>query len=852
MSVPLDEMKWDMNQRAATLIGRRSRREMRMIWTCFTLLAVFSAFGLAVGQGTVGDPAAAPQDEAPEATQKVEASANAKADPDPDTKPAAADENPILDAFTGGGAGGEPEAEAVVKPAAGEPIVAKLKAFASSCDLELRLGASLEKSKRLALPFADAAGGEFIEKFTAANGLVWFAKDRLLYVSEREDHRSALVPVDLEFGQPVIQRLVDQRALRDLGGGKYGIGSNQVQFMETPHAFVTGHIEFVRFIKERFGIQTGAIANTESGGLGIDLESDQSENPESGASGDAATGWDGDGAEPESGGLTLLGPDNRPTATIAEFVGEGRSFVESSSLPEARADSTITSKGAMAVRAFRFEHAWVATVTLDATGTNKIVAPGIFNLFTKLCGQVRNEPFSSTNVTTTTAESAQIGDALRQAESASIGDFDNLFDLRSKQLAAESLLGRPLIANSFTETASLDKRGAAARNLSDVADDVLFPGEGINGPPPVEKLLPAGVRPLDVRAAIPQQLGASPEENRGTSGVSYTIGQESGLLKQGVVPADLPTLHAGVVADPTTNTIIVCDEARFMESYEEIHRKLDQPQCLVEISAVIIDINVDSVLSFSTKYGGFGTKQLGSETRLSGRGRFNGGLFKSGATDTGFPGGMLGLFDPDFAVADNPLTVAAQVIGSSGQLNARFQALQSDGKAKILARPTLLTIDGAKAVFSDNDSVFVEAPGEHNADLYRVNAPLAFEVTPRTLGGSNEELKLVVKITDSAGKPQQTTENVPLVGESLIDTSAIVGQGQSLLIGGRFRTEQVEDERSIPILGRIPVLGLAFKDKGVRNARFQRLFLITPRIIDPMTLRPIPDAAANTSAQRSK
>ncbi len=492
-------------------------------------------------------------------------------------------------------------------------------------------------------------------------------------------------------------------------------------------------------------------------------------------------------------------------------------------------------------------------MTLEGQDSNKIVAPGIFNLFTKLCGRIRNENFSSTNTTTTTAESAQISNALLAAESANIGDFDNLYDLRSKRLASESLLGVSPFGGFSSESGSLQDERAAVADLRGVADNILFPGEGVNAPPPVEKVLPAGVRPIDVRAAIPQQLGASPAENRGTSGVSFSIGEESGVIERGVAPADLPKLHAGVIADPTTNTIIVCDEARFMDSYEELHRQLDKPQFLVEISAVIIDINVDSSFKFSSDFGGFGVEEIGSETKLFGRGRFDGGLFGRGKSNetSPFPGGAIPLFDPNLILAGSPLSVAAQVIGSSGQFNARFQVLQGDGKAKILARPTLLTIDGAKAVFSDNDSVYVEAPGEHNADLYRVNAPLSLEVTPRTVGGDGDELKLVVKITDSAGKPEGTM-NVPVVGESLIDTSAIVGQGQSLLIGGRFRTEQVENDQSIPLLGRIPLLGLAFKDKEVRNARFQRLFLITPRVIDPMTLRPIPDASTSPAARAGK
>ncbi len=303
-----------------------SRFKLRLVATLLTVLVVFSAFRFAVGQGIVDDvpPAAAGA-----GAGATEVSAGGAALEALTADPAAEGGKPDLGAPPGGEATPPAPEAAKVPPAMG--IVEKLKGFAGSCGLELKLSKGLSKSKRTSLPYEFSPGDNFIESFAAANGLVWFANGRALYVSEREDHRAALVPVDREFGERVIVRLVEQRQLQDLGAGKYGLGCNQIQFMETPHAFVTGHIEFLRFIKEKFGIQTGAIAKTESGG--VDLQAPDSQPAP--AAGDAGSGGDGAGVVGESGSLSVLGTDRLPTQGIDAFTGEGASYAESAVVGDA-------------------------------------------------------------------------------------------------------------------------------------------------------------------------------------------------------------------------------------------------------------------------------------------------------------------------------------------------------------------------------------------------------------------------------------------------------------------------------------------------------------------------------------
>ena len=72
---------------------------------------------------------------------------------------------------------------------------------------------------------------------------------------------------------------------------------------------------------------------------------------------------------------------------------------------------------------------------------------------------------------------------------------------------------------------------------------------------------------------------------------------------------------------------------------------------------------------------------------------------------------------------------------------------------------------------------------------------------------------------------------MPVVGRTSISTLAVVGDGQALLIGG-YNSNQAEDEISkIPLLGDIPGLGAFFSHKRKSNKRWERMFVIRPRVV---------------------
>jgi len=104
-------------------------------------------------------------------------------------------------------------------------------------------------------------------------------------------------------------------------------------------------------------------------------------------------------------------------------------------------------------------------------------------------------------------------------------------------------------------------------------------------------------------------------------------------------------------------------------------------------------------------------------------------------------------------------------------------------------------------------------------------------VSPHVFKEDEEvRIKLLVQIED--GEIEQTlVKEIPRVRRSSINTQALIGAGESLLIGGMVKVATNEGVTKVPLLGDIPVLGNLFKSRNDRNEHTERLFLISPRLI---------------------
>ncbi len=267
--------------------------------------------------------------------------------------------------------------------------------------------------------------------------------------------------------------------------------------------------------------------------------------------------------------------------------------------------------------------------------------------------------------------------------------------------------------------------------------------------------------------------------------------------------------EASIQADTRLNAIVVQDIPDRIPIYRQLIEQLDVPSTLVEIEAMIVDVNSEAIDELGVTWGGnVGRATLGyGDLALS-------------------PSGGMPL---DGAAKLTPGTLGIS-LGSS--LVARVRALQSRGAANILSQPSIFTADNLGAMIDLSETFYIQTRGERVATVTPVTVGTSLRVTPRYINGAQgRQVELTVDIEDGSIQDEVKVEGLPTVRKSNISTLAVVGDQQTLLIGGYNSTQNKELTDKVPILGDIPLLGALFSSKSKTTQRRSRLFLIRPRLV---------------------
>ncbi|MFM0335923.1 type III secretion system outer membrane ring subunit SctC [Paraburkholderia fungorum] len=278
-------------------------------------------------------------------------------------------------------------------------------------------------------------------------------------------------------------------------------------------------------------------------------------------------------------------------------------------------------------------------------------------------------------------------------------------------------------------------------------------------------------------------------------------------------PAATPA-RRNIVADQRTNAVVISDLVSMMPNYERAIAMLDQPQELVEIDAVVIDVSSNAARSLGVRWGGA-------------NGRINGA---SGTASAPLAFGAAALAAP--ASAMTGLNLATLVGNSAQYLFAQIHALEDAGKARVLSRPQVLTLNNTEAALTSRSSVYVRVAGNQAVDLFNIETGMTLKVTPsvESSGEPRRNIRLNIQIEDGSFNSSMAVDGIPKVDNHSVVTQAIVRDGESLLIGG-YQYERSESTTSkVPVLGDMPYLGALFRDTQTTHERLERLILITPRL----------------------
>ncbi|MDR0755744.1 MAG: hypothetical protein LBE99_02445 [Puniceicoccales bacterium] len=307
-------------------------------------------------------------------------------------------------------------------------------------------------------------------------------------------------------------------------------------------------------------------------------------------------------------------------------------------------------------------------------------------------------------------------------------------------------------------------------------------------------------KPIDTKVAHKvQAIGGllSPSNDKDNTSNKNGTSEQEEAEKNVVVP------QGGIITtDGRQNAIIVKDLRKNMPLYEALIAKLDVPLELIEIQAAIV--NVDRAMGL-----GLGTN-------------------------------VLQLKGTNHEIQIQPLK--KEVKDSSGSLkgivNGReflttIQSLESSSLTKLLARPSVITMDNITAVMDQSQTYYLPITSEKSSDMYSVTGSTTLKVTPHIIRDTHgcNQIQLLLDIKDETVVPGTAEKDKSSVHSSSILTQAVVYEGQSVLVGGYFNESFKKDEAGIPLLKDLPILGYAFKHKNKNKQVSERLFLITPTII---------------------
>jgi type IV pilus assembly protein PilQ len=177
--------------------------------------------------------------------------------------------------------------------------------------------------------------------------------------------------------------------------------------------------------------------------------------------------------------------------------------------------------------------------------------------------------------------------------------------------------------------------------------------------------------------------------------------------------------------------------------------------------------------------------------------------------------------------------ISTMILGSDYIVDLELSAAQAEGKGEVISSPTIKVTNQQEAYIEQGQEIpYQEAASSGAATIQFKKAVLSLRVTPLITPDNRLILDLNVK-KDRVGTVIVTSGgvNVPSIDTSEINTQVVVGDGQTVVLGGILETERRDTEKKVPYLGDVPVLGHLFKTTSKVDNKDELLIFVTPKIL---------------------
>ena len=306
---------------------------------------------------------------------------------------------------------------------------------------------------------------------------------------------------------------------------------------------------------------------------------------------------------------------------------------------------------------------------------------------------------------------------------------------------------------------------------------------------------------------------------------AQTSGKSKASAKGGKAP--LLSGQATITPDKATNSLVIMADNEDYQVLEEIIKKLDIPRAMVFIECLIMEVDTQKDFKLGTEWKGFNEAHAYDTDGVVGGG-FSGDEYSSlgGLATTGaLPGGLsLGVFGEAIEISGITFPSIAAII----------EVYKKDKDIQIISTPQLLTTDNeeAKIYVGKNIPFQTRSTAEGGVETYSSyeyrDVGTTLKITPQI----SQDGMVRLAISQEVARLESTTDFRPTTLKRTIDTTVIVDDNSTVVIGGLIDEGFAKIEYKVPILGDIPLLGWLFKSRKTQRERTNLFVFLTPHVIN--------------------
>ena len=294
--------------------------------------------------------------------------------------------------------------------------------------------------------------------------------------------------------------------------------------------------------------------------------------------------------------------------------------------------------------------------------------------------------------------------------------------------------------------------------------------------------------------------------------------------------------------DERTNQLIIKDISKGIKNVGELVSKLDlrTPQVLLETQIVEASRSLSRDLGSELGFSMVQSPETGNAT---------GSNFPNAITFGGSVDPASGITGSAFPVGVSPTEGSAVALlfdsaDGTQTLSMRLSALEKEGRARVVSRPSVATTNNKEAVIESTKEIQVKLPSgglsvatgqgattqDSNSATQSIKAGILLKVTPQA--SPDYYVLLDIAAESSSFNFNETTDGIPSKIKRNASSTVLVSSGQTFAMGGIYRLTDTDSVKGVPFLKDVPVLGHLFRSAGVNNADEELLFFITPRIVE--------------------